>query len=165
MPIYEFFCPDCNTIFSFFSHTVNTEKRPACPKCPRRALERLLSPFATLRRGKGDEGDDDSPIPDMDESRMEQAMAALAQEAEGINEDDPRQAAQLMRKLSDMTGLNLGPAMEEALSRMESGEDPEQVEAEMGDLLDDADPLSMFAKKGGKRRGVRPNVDETLYTL
>jgi putative FmdB family regulatory protein len=165
MPVYEFLCPDCNTIYSFFSHTVNTEKRPDCPKCPRRGLERLLSPFSTLRKGKGDEGEDEFPLPDMDESRMEQAMASLAQEAEGMDEENPRQAAQLMRKLSDMTGLNLGPAMEEALHRMEAGEDPEEIEAEMGDLLEEADPLSMLTKKGGKRRGARPKVDDTLYLL
>ena len=35
-----------------------------------------------------------------------------------------------MRKLTDVTGLKLGPGMEEALNRMEAGEDPEQVEAD-----------------------------------
>ena len=30
MPIYEFFCPDCNTVFSFYSPTVNTRKIPLC---------------------------------------------------------------------------------------------------------------------------------------
>jgi putative FmdB family regulatory protein len=166
MPIYEFYCADCNTIFNFFSGTVNTEKRPTCPRCGREALERFLSRFSTPRRGKGTESDeDDFPLPDMDESKMEQAMATLAQEAESVDEEDPRQAAQLMRKLSSMTGLNLGPAMEEALQRMESGEDPEQIEAEMGDLLEDADPFTMGAKKGGTKRGGRPRVDDTLYVL
>ncbi|XCN71926.1 MAG: FmdB family zinc ribbon protein [Candidatus Electrothrix aestuarii] len=33
MPIYEFYCQDCNTIFNFFSSRINTEKRPDCPKC------------------------------------------------------------------------------------------------------------------------------------
>jgi putative FmdB family regulatory protein len=166
MPIYEFYCADCNTIFNFFSGTVNTEKRPACPRCGRETLERFLSRFSTLRRGKGKESDeDDFPLPDMDESKMEQAMATLAQEADSVDEEDPRQAAQLMRKLSSMTGLNLGPAMEEALQRMESGEDPEQIEAEMGDLLEEVDPFTMGTKKGGTKRGGRPRVDDTLYIL
>jgi hypothetical protein len=26
MPMYEFYCPDCNTIFTFLSKSVNTEK-------------------------------------------------------------------------------------------------------------------------------------------
>ncbi len=164
MPIYEFYCDDCNTIFNFYSPRVNTEKRPKCPRCHRRVLERLLSPFSTLRRGKG-EGEDEFPLPDLDESKLESAMATLAQEAESMDEDDPRQAAQLMRKLSGMTGLNLGPAMEEALQRMEAGEDPDQIEAEMGDLLDEADPFAPAPKKGGRRHRARPALDETLYTL
>ena len=39
-----------------------------------------------------------------------------------------------MRKLTDMTGLNLG-RNGRALARMEAGEDPEQIEAEMETLL------------------------------
>jgi len=57
----------------------------------------------------------------IDESKMEQAMNMLAGQAEQMNEDDPRQAAELMRKLSDMSGLKLGQGMEEALTRMEKG--------------------------------------------
>ena len=107
---------------------------------------------------------DDLPI---DESKMEQAMHMLAKEAENINEDDPRQAANLMRKLSDMTGLELGDNMDEALSRMERGEDPEQIEAEMGDLLEDEDPFTLSGKKGkgARRRDREPRKDDTLYDL
>jgi hypothetical protein len=31
MPIYEFYCPDCNTIFNFFSRTINTSKKTPMP--------------------------------------------------------------------------------------------------------------------------------------
>ena len=98
---------------------------------------------------------------------MEQAMQMLAGEADKINEDDPRQAANLMRKLSDMTGLKIGPGMDEALTRMEMGEDPEQVEAEMGDLLEEEDPFLLPGKKGKGIRSKRPapQKDETLYDL
>ena len=40
MPIYEFYCPDCNTLFNFFSSRINTEKKPDCPKCGRKELDR-----------------------------------------------------------------------------------------------------------------------------
>jgi hypothetical protein len=105
------------------------------------------------------------PMPDMDESKLEQAMNILAKEAENINEDDPRQAANLMKKLSDMTGLNLGPGMEEALARMEAGEDPEQIEAEMGDLLEGEDPFSFKEKTYKLLRERPPKVDDELYYL
>jgi putative FmdB family regulatory protein len=164
MPIYEFYCPDCNTIYSFFSSTVNTEKRPHCPRCPREELDRWLSPFSTLRRSKAG-GDEEMPLPDIDQEKMERAMAALAQEADSLDEEDPRQAAQLMRKLSDMTGLNLGPAMEEAIQRMEAGQDPEEIEQEMGDLLEEVDPFAPSSRKGGRGRRPAPKVDDTLYSL
>lgn len=164
MPIYEFYCADCNTIFNFFSRSVNTTKRPLCPRCKKKKLTRQVSSFAFTGKAK-EEGDmDDLPI---DESKMEQAMQMLAREADNINEDDPRQAANLMRKLSDMTGLQLGDGMNEALSRMESGEDPDQIEAEMGDLLENEDPFVMTGKKakGNKTQMSRPSRDETLYDL
>jgi putative FmdB family regulatory protein len=164
MPIYEFYCEDCNTIFNFFSKTINTTKRPNCPKCKKRKLTRQISSFAFT--GKAKEGGDTDDLP-FDEGKMEQAMQMLAGEADKINEDDPRQAANLMRKLSDMTGLELGPGMNEALTRMEMGEDPEQVEAEMGDLLEEEDPFLLPEKKGQGRRSRRPapKKDETLYDL
>jgi putative FmdB family regulatory protein len=163
MPIYEFFCHDCNTIFNFFSRTVNTTKIPKCPGCKKK-LSRQISRFAFTGKAKQPGDMDDLPI---DENKMEQAMSLLAREAEGLNEDDPKQAANLMRKLSDMTGLKLGPGMDEALQRMEKGEDPEQLEAEMGDLLENEDPFILPEKKGGPpRAGQRaPVKDETLYDL
>ena len=162
MPIYEFYCPQCHMIFSFFSRTINTEKIPPCPKCDRSKLERQMSSFAVIRGLKEDQ---DDGLPDIDESKLEKAMTALASEAENINEDDPRQAAQLMRKLTDMTGLELGSGMEEALRRMEAGEDPEQIEAEMGDLLENEDPFSFKEKTYKLLRDQPPRVDEELYYL
>lgn len=164
MPIYEFYCEDCNTIFNFFSRSVNTTKRPRCPKCKTRKLSRQVSVFAFT--GKAKETGDMEDLP-FDEGKMEQAMQMLAGEAEKINEDDPRQAANLMRKLSDMTGLELGPGMDEALRRMEKGEDPDQIEAEMGGLLEGEEPFLLLEKKGKGAKAGRPlpTRDETLYDL
>jgi len=162
MPIYEFYCEDCNTVFNFFSKSVNTRKRPACPKCDRKKLERQMSTFARISGAKEQDDGDDLPI---DEGKMEKALNMLAREAEGMNEDDPKQAANLMRKLSDVAGIGLGPSMEEALSRMEAGEDPEQVEAEMGDLLEEEEPFLLGGKKGGSGRRPAPKRDDTLYDL
>ena len=164
MPIYEFYCSDCNTIFNFFSKTVNTSKKPKCPKCKKKPLSRQVSLFAFTGKAKETGDMDDLPL---DESKMERAMQMLAGEADKIHEDDPRQAAHLMRKLTDMTGLKLGPGMEEALSRMARGEDPEQIEAEMGDLLEQEDPFELSAKgeKGAKGKRAAPLRDETLYDL
>ncbi len=164
MPIYEFYCDHCNTIFNFFSKTVNTRKKPKCPKCKTKTLSRQMSSFAFTGKAKEDGDVDDMPF---DDNKMEKAMQMLAGEADKINEDDPRQAANLMRKLSDMTGLELGEGMNEALKRMEAGEDPDAIEAEMGDLLETEDPFLLPDKKPGSPKAKRPAPmrDEKLYDL
>ena len=168
MPVYEFYCADCHTVFSFLSRKVNTSKRPDCPRCGKARLARKASSFA-ISKGRAETDGSDEGLPEFDEARMEQAMASIAQEAEGMSEEDPRQMARLMRKLYDSTGLQLGEGIEEAIRRMEAGEDPEKIEEEMGDLMETEDPL---AGGGGKklsralRRRLRPpSVDDTLYEL
>ena len=163
MPIYEFYCEDCHTIFNFFSKTIDTTKIPGCPKCGRQQLARQMSCFAITGKAGEDDGMND---PGLDESSMERAMQMIAKEAEGLDGDDPRKAADLMRKLSDMTGMELGEGMNEALSRLENGEDPSRIEAEMGHLLESEDPfIAMTGKKGISRKHLTPSRDETLYDL
>lgn len=167
MPIYEFYCDRCNRIFNFFSSTINTEKRPACPKCGKKKLDRQVSKFAALKKGRTGSEDSEADMPDIDEARLERAMATLASEAERMDENDPKQAANLMRKLTDMTGISLGDGMEEALNRLEAGEDPDQIEAEMGDVLSDDAQLMKGGKKGGRAQAARPapTRDDELYHL
>lgn len=117
--------------------------------------------FATI--GKASE--DDDQLGGLDENKMEQALESLMRESEGINEDDPKQMATLMRTFSERTGINLGDNMEEAISRMEQGEDPEQVEKEMGELLDGDDFSFDSMKKKALSRRAKPRHDETLYDL
>ncbi len=163
MPIYEFYCGACNTIYNFFSRSVNTETIPDCPRCKTVKLARQMSVFSTISSGKGES--EEEGMPPIDEGRMEKAMEMLAGEADRIDEDDPRQAVSMMRKLSEAAGLNLSSGMEEALSRMERGEDLEKIEEEMGDILENEDPFSLESR-GGKGKGQsRPSVDKTLYEL
>jgi len=166
MPIYEFYCPDCHCLYNFFSRRVNTEKKPDCPRCGRAALERRASLFA-ISRGRADR--DDEAVPnDLDESRLEQALEGLAAQAGSLDENDPRQMGRLVRRLYEDTGLRLGPGMEEALRRMESGEDPERIEEQMGDALEAEDPFAAGGARGVSerlRRLLPPKVDETLHDL
>lgn len=163
MPIYEFYCAGCNTIFSFFSRTVNTQKCPDCPRCKGK-LERRMSVFACTGKAKEEGGMAKPPI---DENTMEKAMQMLTREADRLNENDPKQAANLMRKLSEMTGIQLGPSMKEALKRLEAGEDPEKIESEMGDALESEESLQLpeAMATGGKAKRPAPYRDDTLYDL
>lgn len=162
MPIYEFYCDQCNVIFNFFSSRVNTTKVPDCPRCDKKELSKQISTFATI--GKAKEKSDDL-MGGLDESKMEQAFESLMQEAEHVNEDDPRQMASLMRKFTSQTGVHLGDSMEEAISRMEAGEDPDQVEKEMGDLLNEDDFSLESVKKKALHLSRQPLHDEKLYEL
>ena len=104
-------------------------------------------------------------MPDIDEAKMEQAVMALAGEMENIDENDPKAMANFMRRFSSMTGMELSDGAEEALSRLEAGEDPEQIEAEMGDLFDGDDLFRQKQLKGLKKQYLPPEQDDTLYTL
>ena len=125
-------------------------------------LERQVSPFA-ISKNRSEEPSDG--LPDFDESRMEQAMMALAGEMEGVDEDDPRAMARFMRKFTDMTGVDLGDGAEEAISRLEAGEDPEKIEEELGDVFDDDNMFGKKNIKGLKKKYLPPEHDDTLYTL
>jgi putative FmdB family regulatory protein len=164
MPIYEFYCPACHTILNFYSWKVDTETSPACPRCKKNSLQRQASVFAVTGRAKEDKSGTDG-MPPMDEAKMEKAMQALEREAGGLDENDPKQAARLMRKLTDMTGMEMGGTMKEALKRLESGEDPEQVEADLGPRLEGEEPFVTPDKKGKPGKRPPPRRDQTLYEM
>ena len=118
MPIYEFYCPDCHTIYNFYSRRINTDKIPDCPSGngPSHHLERQVSLFA-ISKGREEGADEGDMFDNIDESQLERAMMSMAGEMENIDENDPRQAAKMMRRLFDSTGLKLSGGMEEAISR------------------------------------------------
>lgn len=164
MPIYEFYCRTCHTIYSFLSKTIQPDKRPRCPGCGKATLEKQVSLFAATGRAQ-EVGGAEGELP-FDESKMETAMDALARDADSVSDEDPRQAAGLMRKFSQMTGMELGPGMKEALGRLEAGESPDAIEAELGDRLEKEDPFVMPEKKGHARGAGRlPRRDTTLHEM
>lgn len=169
MPIYEFYCPDCHTVFNFLARSLGVKRRPECPRCGRPDLDRKISRFAISKgRSASEENADDLPA-DFDEAKVERLMMEMERESAGINEDDPRQMARMLRKLHDATGMPIGEGMAEAIGRMEAGEDPEKIEEEMGDLLDQDEPLMGEGGRAGLRQLSKrlrpPQVDDTLYDL
>jgi putative FmdB family regulatory protein len=176
MPIYEFYCAHCHRVFNFLSRTVAPNRKPGCPRCRREDLVRRASSFA-ISKGRAEEPKATPEMPDLppgfDESKLERAMSALAQDAESIDENDPRQGARLMRQVFEAAGLPMGTGMDEALKRMESGEDPEKIEAEMGDVFEE-DPFGAGGTEprepkerlaGLRRRLLPPSVDPELYEM
>lgn len=183
MPIYEYLCPACNRVFNFLSPTVTPKAPPTCPKCGRKDLRKLLSRFAVVgatrksserqasasagapptdaaggpempAAGPGAGADDESPF---DNPRVERDMERLMADADGIDENDPRQLGRLMRRMSDITGEKLDHHMETAIRRLEKGEDPEKIEEDMGDVLG--------GDEGQGGPGAGPAHDDGLYPM
>lgn len=93
---------------------------------------------------------------------------SMAGEVDNMDEDDPQQAAKMMRKLFGATGMKLGEGIEEAISRMEAGEDPDQIEQDLGDTLEEQNPFATKPKKlldDLRRKYLPPKVDDHLYEL
>lgn len=164
MPIYEFTCERCRTIFSFLARRAGT---PACPLCPRcgRTLSREVSLFAATRGGaREEEAGGEGP----DDPRMDAAMAGMAEKLEGIDDSDPAAAAKVMRQFAAESGVRFNRSIEDALARMEAGEDPEALESELGDALEDESPFATDEAGAGPRRQrtrIGPTRDPRLYDL
>ena len=140
MPIYEFFCQETNKVYSFFARSpLKSGIVPKCPDNPDFPMQRLVSSFAVI--GGAKEPVDEAGESGLDDPRMEAAMAELEREMAGMDEEnpDPRKMGQLMRRMTEMTGEKMPEVMEEMVRRLESGEDPDKLEEEFGDLpeLDD----------------------------
>jgi putative FmdB family regulatory protein len=144
MPIYEFGCPKCRVIFSFLSKRLNPDRLPVCPKCGNRKMAKQVSAFAMPKGVKEpaarseDAAGDAGPTPDLDDPRMMRAMTELERDMEHLDENNPRHMAHLMRKMKDALPPGTMPKeMDVAIRRLEAGEDPEKIEADMGDVLGD----------------------------
>ena len=136
MPIYEFYSPDTRKIYSFYARSLSfADKVPRCPDKPEARMERLVSKFSFTGRAKEKTGGEGAEM----DPRMERMMAEMEREMAGIDENnpDPRQLGRLMRKMTEATGQKVPVEMEQMLRRLESGEDPEKLEEEFGDVLDD----------------------------
>ncbi|MCL1921947.1 MAG: zinc ribbon domain-containing protein, partial [Kiritimatiellaeota bacterium] len=77
MPLYEFYCEPCHTVFTFRAMRVDTETRPSCPVC-KAPLKREVSTFAHIMKGQSAPAPDGADAPqgegDAIAQRMEQVM-------------------------------------------------------------------------------------------
>jgi hypothetical protein len=77
-------------------------------------------------------------MPDLDDPKILRAMAEMERDMEHLDENNPRHLAVMMRKMKDLLPPDTVPKeLDVAIKRLEAGEDPEKIEADMGDLLGD----------------------------
>jgi putative FmdB family regulatory protein len=124
MPVYEYLCQSCGRTFSRFFWRFSDAPGGAC-RCGSHNLERLVSRVAMLNS---------------EESRLDRM--ADSPDLAGIDENDPRSMARMMRKMGEESGEDMGPEFDEMVGRLEAGEDPESIEQSMGDGDGDGDGSS-----------------------
>jgi putative FmdB family regulatory protein len=126
MPIYEYRCEDCKRRVTVLLRSFSEADRatPQCPHCQGENLSRLISRVAVLRS---------------EESRLEDLAdpSSLA----GLDEDDPKSIGRWMKQMSSELGEDMGPEFDEVVDRLESGQNPEDIESSMPDLGDDLPPM------------------------
>jgi putative FmdB family regulatory protein len=164
MPIYEFACPKCCRIFSFLAKRLNPDRQPVCPKCGSQKMTKQVSQFAMTKGlpepAAGGPAAGEPPLPDLDDPRMARAMAEMEREMAHLDENNPKHMARLMRKMKDLMPPGTMPKeMETAIKRLEAGEDPEKIEADMGDVLGNL----MGGPEGGAGAGGGYTHDSGLY--
>ena len=168
MPIYEFYCPQNNKLYQFLARSLSM--REAVPLCPDNAgfeMQRRVSHFAVIGRAREQSGDD--PFAAIDDTQMESLLQEMEVQMGTLDTEnpDPRQLGHFMRKLTDVMGDKVPPALREVVRRLESGEDPEKLEAQFGGF-DESSPESdpIFAQVKKMIRSARQPVrDPKLYEM
>ncbi len=123
MPTYEYCCQKCHQRFEkFMSYTEYDQVETTCPHCGSEMVQRIIRP---VRIAKSEESRIESMV---DPDRL------------GAIDEDPQALGKLMRQMSHELDEDMGPEFDEVVTRLEKGQDPEQIEKEMPELADLPDP-------------------------
>jgi putative FmdB family regulatory protein len=118
MPLYEYRCQSCQHRVSIrMSYNEYDNGHPKCSHCQSDRLQRLIS---RVRVGRSED------------SRME----ALADPDNfgAVDENDPRSVGKFMRRMGSEMGEDMGPEFNEMVGRLEAGESPESIEADIPEI-------------------------------
>lgn len=123
MPSYDYRCRTCGKRSVIHQPYQEYGEVPVeCPHCCSADLQRVIG---RVRIAKSEE------------SRLD----GLADPSGwgDFDEEDPRSMAKMMRKMGQELGEDLPPEFDEVVDRLESGEDPEQIEQDLPDLGGEGD--------------------------
>lgn len=118
MPTYEYRCLNCRKRVAVYQTYDDYGHSPVqCPNCGSEKLKRLIGRVRVARS---------------EESRLD----SLADPGEwgDVDEEDPRSLARMMRKMGREMGEDLPPEFDEVVDRLETGENPEEIEKSLPDL-------------------------------
>ena len=102
-------------------------------------MQRVISGFAIGGGTKELEGVESEFGSEDDDPRMVAVLQEMERGGSQMDgeDPDPRQIGRLVRRLSEVSGEKVPESMVEIIRRLEASEDPEKLEEEFGDLLDE----------------------------
>jgi hypothetical protein len=134
MPIYEYYCRENHTIYQFYAKTLAQGKTtPRCPDNPKFRLQKMVSAFAINSGGTPDEAAEKPPAaaPSAEDRRLDAAMDSMEREFSGMDENNPKEMARMMRRMTQVSGEKLDGQLEEVVRKLEEGVDPDSLEDKM----------------------------------
>ncbi|MCX6034342.1 MAG: zinc ribbon domain-containing protein [Chloroflexi bacterium] len=121
MPLYDYFCLDCQKHFVVFMTYAEYGTRPVtCSACGSKNVRRRIP---RVRVAKSDDSRMDNLAGDFSDPS---ALAGL--------ENDPQAMGRMMRKMGNEMGEQLPPEINDVVDRLEKGQSPEEIEKELPDL-------------------------------
>ena len=122
MPVYEYKCQVCahrtNVRMSYKEYD---RANPRCTNCNSSSLDRIISKVRISRS---------------EDSRLD--SLSDPSNLSGVDENDPRPVGKFMRHMGNEMGEEMGPEFDEMVDRLEAGETPESIEADMPNLSEEA---------------------------
>jgi putative FmdB family regulatory protein len=118
MPTYEYRCLDCRKRASLYQRYEDYGRVPvACPHCGGSRLERRIGRVRVARS---------------EDSRLDSLTDPSGWG--DVDENDPRSVARMMRRMGSEMGEDMPAEFDEVVNRLESGENPEDIEKDIPDL-------------------------------
>jgi putative FmdB family regulatory protein len=126
MPIYEYYCKPCHTIFSFLAKSARVSRKPVCPRCGG-GLRKQVTSFAVSQKMRGTES-----LP-FSTKQAEEGVKKLKTEIDRLkSEETPQRAEQFKKKFERWAGVKLDHSVS-TLRGVElapdKGEPPEESDA------------------------------------
>ena len=161
MPIYEYFCHDCNVIFNFMSVRIAPAVAPICPRCASQSMKKYLSSFSTSSAAAVEKNDED-------EQRVNDAFNNLLDRAEKLTDSDAGEVSSLMHSFTKECGVEYTEKLVRAVSDISKGNE-QRTNAPLPIDKDATDSLLKSSSKGkivGElTKKAEPELDPRIYQL
>jgi hypothetical protein len=176
MPIYEFYSPDLQKIYSFFSHKVRlSDEIPRCPDGEQLSMQKLISGFSItgtkqseIQESSQVDNSETDPFAGLEPNKAQHLMQEMEKSISSIDDEnpDPKQMGHLMRQMCEVSGERIDDRMEEVVRKLEEGKDPNEIEQDMEEYLSDEsvdsnEENAESARKSSNQK--KMTRDEKLY--